>query len=63
MRQPQRYTAYNLQGWDTEREGSDGRWRPARPYALMYGMFKERIKLTWFVLIGKYDALDWEEDK
>lgn len=36
-----------------------GQWIPARPYSIdtLFG----RIKQAWGVLLGKYDALDWED--
>ena len=38
----------------------DGRWLPARPINVNTAL--TRFKLAWGVFIGRYDALDWEDD-
>lgn len=53
-----KYTATQIRQWDVSRGDADGNWRPARP--ITYWKFR-RFKLAWLVLIGQYDALDWEE--
>jgi hypothetical protein len=53
-----KYTAATIQNWDCDFD--DGtRWIPARP--MQYWSFK-RIVVAFYVLIGKYDALDWENN-
>ncbi len=39
----------------------DGSWIPVRPMSI--GGVLKRLKLAWFVFIGRYDALDWEEER
>ena len=41
------------------RQRSDGRWLPARHEG--YPSLRNRIRLAWGVLTGRYDALDWRE--
>lgn len=38
----------------------DGEWIPARP-SYQIDRWRDRIRWGWGVFIGKYDALDWEE--
>mgnify|MGYP005993533111 CR=1 FL=1 len=53
------YKANDLRHWNVEHE-IDGRWLPARP--LDHSLFPRlRIVEAWRVLIGRYDALDWED--
>jgi hypothetical protein len=56
-----KYKAIDIVNWSCSKQ-SDNRWIPARPLPY-YGWWgvKTRIKCAWFVLIGKYDALDWED--
>lgn len=56
-----KYTAKQIQGWDSHTKTEDGDWIPARPYSAC-GVFS-RIKQAYGVLTGKYDALDWEPTK
>jgi hypothetical protein len=40
----------------------DGSWCPARPMGYQYSgtrNLKNRLKLSWGVFSGKYDAFDW----
>lgn len=37
-----------------------GRWLPARPENYLFDGWRLRLKLAWYVLLGKYDAVDWE---
>lgn len=57
-----RYTAREIEKWDTFSQGKDYRWRPDRPINYKVDGFRKRLEYAWKVLIGKYDALDWEED-
>jgi len=59
-RQPIIYTANNIKQWDCDIESENG-WIPARPighnlYPILY-----RFYVAWLVLVGEYDALNWEE--
>lgn len=56
-----KYTATQIRKWDCDTGLPDGRYIPARPldWGGIYGL-RQRIKHAWGVLIGKYDALDWE---
>lgn len=56
-----KWTAKAIKNWDVETQTSDGRWIPARPYAVNEPLLT-KIKDAWMVLIGKYGALDWEDD-
>jgi len=40
-----------------------GYWIPVRPIITTKVRFVERLKIAWCVFIGKYDALDWEDNK
>ena len=55
-----RYTARRIKDWEIFRRTEKG-LIPARPdsYTGLYG-FLHRAKYAFGVLIGKYDALDWE---
>ena len=62
MRNPGVYKVSNIQTInECQREGKDGKWIPARPLSCDgFHPFKN-IKISFYVLIGKYDVLDWEE--
>lgn len=62
MRLPEIYKADVIRNWDCEKELSSGKWVPARPYGHNAFSWLWRWKVTWGVLTGKYDALDWEEE-
>jgi len=53
------YKADTIRKWDIDVNYGDGRWIPGRP--LGRGSIFQRLKVAWKVLIGKYDALDWED--
>lgn len=46
---------------DTLAQLPDGRWVPARPLNYKDDGWRKRLQYAWGVLIGKHDALDWEE--
>jgi len=54
------YKANDLRRWNVEHE-IGGRWLPARPLQFWMMFPLRRIKAAWRVLIGRYDALDWED--
>lgn len=54
-----KYTARQIKNWDVDTE-RNGKCVPARPLNHKYESWKSRIKNAFLVLIGKYDALDWE---
>lgn len=60
------YKAFDIKRFDTESKiiiGQHDLWIPSRPINHRVDGVWSRIKAAWFVLIGKYDALDWEEDR
>jgi hypothetical protein len=58
---PQVFTAREIKMTDVSMSCKDGERRPAR--WLKSPMVFARWRLAWKVLIGRYDALDWELDK
>ena len=60
MRQPIIYTANNIKQWDCDIESENG-WIPTRPVGHNLFSILHRIKLSYLVLIGTYDILDWED--
>lgn len=60
MRQPVKYSALNINKWDTH-TCVNGKWIPARPVGHNCHGFLHRWKIAYLVLIGRYDAVDWEE--
>lgn len=39
-----------------------GKWIPSRGSSYSGWHFLYNLKLAWFVFIGKYDVVDWEND-
>lgn len=68
MRIPRIYYAKVIYNWDIGRKTKSGRYIPARPYSPLLGIIgfiksvKTRFIVACNVFIGKYDALDWQED-
>ena len=54
-----KYTARQIKNWDVDAE-FNGKYIPARSMNHTCESWKSRIKNAFLVLIGKYDALDWE---
>ena len=54
------YTAKEIKHWEADCSVDGKVWLPARPVTLWSF---ERVKLAWLVLIGKLDALDWQESE
>ena len=61
MKEPMLYKAIQIRTWDTDQH-VDGRWIPARSMRLGELRLAKRFKLAYNVFIGKYDAVDWEDD-
>ena len=57
-----KYTATQIRQWDVDTERG-GKWGPARCINHKFESWGSRIRNAWCVMIGKYDALDWEETK
>ncbi len=55
-----KYTAQQIKNWDTSSSVDGKVWTPARPVTFWHF---NRIKLAWLVLIGTFDALDWQSTK
>jgi hypothetical protein len=60
MQAPRRVTTDVVLSSEVHRKCSDGVWRPARPLYPLLALGR-RIRLSWGVFIGRYDALDWQE--
>lgn len=64
------YTAEQLKNWEVQtchhRKNEDGTttpiWCQTRPINYRFDGLARRLKLTWYVFIGRYDALDWEDN-
>lgn len=46
----------------TTKQNSEGYWVPARSENYKFDSLWSRIKGAAMVLIGKYDAVDWEDE-
>lgn len=55
-----KYTATQIKRWDVECE-VDNKWVPCRCINHKFDSVVDRIMWAWGVLVGKYDALDWDE--
>ena len=58
-----KYTAKEIKDWDTDVQCRDYTWIPCRSENHKFESWETRFKNAWGVLIGKYDALDWQEDR
>lgn len=59
-----RYTAQQIKDLSVSTSTRDGQYIPARSeYVNTVQSAWRRVKNAWGVLIGKYDALDWEEHR
>ena len=63
MRNPGVYKVSNLEKLNDDQREKNGKWIPARPLSLYGFQPFTNFKIAFYVLIGKYDALDWEEEK
>ena len=58
------YKAHEIKNWVVSASTVDGYWIPARPMSVAsVQALICRCKAAWYVLIGRYDALDWQEEK
>lgn len=64
MRIPVVYTPTEVKEWHVEEEYEKGKHRLARPCGFAanfsWAIWKMRLKITWRVFTGKYDALNWQ---
>lgn len=60
MNTPAVHTPTEIQDWQCGEEFEPGRYRPARclGFELSF-LHSQRWKIAWRVLVGRYDALDW----
>lgn len=56
-----KYTAQQIKKWNVGVGMPGGRIIPARSLNYTVESWCSRIRNAWGVLIGKYDALDWED--
>lgn len=62
MRVPQVFTASEIANWHIAEEYQPRKWRPARPlYFTGFRYFTMRLRISWRVFTGKYDALNWQD--
>lgn len=55
-----KYSATEL-GNPVRKRNTKGTWVVARPENYKYDSWRYRLRLAWGVLIGKYDALNWDD--
>lgn len=60
MRNPDVYKASELKNWNNYTESKKG-YIPSRPIQFFGLRWFKNLKISYNVLIGKYDALDWED--
>jgi len=65
MRHPDVYSPTEIKQWATDEEYKPGKWAPSRPlpYSFSFSQSWRSIKIAFKVLIGKYDALNWDGDR
>ena len=61
-RQPEIHTPAQINNWSVSRQTKTGSYIPARSYGHNLWPLKWRWIVAWNVLIGKLDALDWQEE-
>ena len=57
-----RYLAVQIKNWDAQHKARSGLWIPSRPENFKFDGIVLRLKLAFGVLIGRYDALDWNRE-
>jgi hypothetical protein len=63
MRNPEIYTTKELQNWSFTEQSKSGNYILSRPLPFYGIRLFHNLKIAWKVFIGRYDALDWKEDK
>jgi len=62
MRHPNTYSVVEIKQWDGVAYPGD-KWIPKRPRPIKgIKHLLRTLKISWHVLTGKYDALNWEGD-
>lgn len=59
-RAPDVFSAYELKTWPNDEEYAPGKWRPSRCCPFSSFQLIRRFRIAWRVLIGRYDAVNWE---
>lgn len=57
-----KYTAIQIKNHDVDC-CINNKWIPCRPINFTLDSISDRITHAWGVLVGKYDALDWQDGK
>lgn len=61
MRLPLVYTTTEILNWHVAEEYAPGKWRPARCCGFWsFRHIGQQLRVAWWVLIGRFDALNWE---
>ena len=60
MTQSAIFTATEIKNWSVQTEIKKGIWIPARPIRCL-GFFR-RFKIAYYVFVGRYDALNWQDE-
>lgn len=58
-----KYKANEIMLWRVMRYDEDGRKVPARSLDYKSDWLWHRLKWAWGVITGRYDVLDWNENK
>jgi len=61
MRVPELYWTRELKEWPVDTTTQYGVTYMPRPLGLESFSLRRRLRLAWFVFIGKYDAVRWSE--
>jgi len=56
------YSAKELAEWELHKKVKGGFWVPARPDNYKFDSWKARIFQAWNVLLGRFDAVIWEDE-
>jgi hypothetical protein len=65
MRHSDTYSPIEIKQWSVDEEYAPGKWAPARPcpYEFSFGQLLRSFRIAWHVLVGRYDALNWNADR
>lgn len=55
-----KYTAIEIKTSNVMSSKDSNTWKPARGLNYQFESLYSRLKNAYFVLIGRYDTLDWE---